>query len=287
MEQNQDAETLSSMSDKSIDRRINSIYQQLSIGDKTVNPEHLADPALWATESFSLELDPWQIDALGSPARQSVWNLHRQAGKSTLASIKALNKSIFKPGSLTLMVSPSERQSGELYRKFLGYYDGLDDPPGMPEDKALSCTMGNGSRVVALPGIEDTIRSFSAVDLIIEDEASRVNDDLFNAVSPMLAVSQGDVILMSTPKGARGHFFHIFTESGPEWFKLKVTADQCPRISKEFLDGERKRMPDNVFRAEYLCEFTDTVDGCFTFDQISSAFSAEVEPLILEGIAEW
>lgn len=237
------------------------------------------DLSLWAKECFNLDLDPWQISALRSNAKRSIWNIHRQGGKSSVAAVKALSKAIFKPGSLTLAISPSERQSGELYRKFLSYYDRLENPPGMPEDKALSCTLGNGSRVVALPGIEDTIRSFSAVDLIIEDEASRVKDDLFNAVRPMLAVSNGDLILMSTPKGKRGHFFHIFTESGPEWAKVKIPATECPRITAEFLEEERKSMPAAGFAAEYMCEFTESVDNVFGYEDVMLALDSGVEPL--------
>ena len=237
------------------------------------------DPVLWARECFDLVPDPWQVSALRSSARRSIWNIHRQGGKSSVAAVKALGKAIFKPGSLTLVVSPSERQSGELYRKFLSYYDRLDDPPGMPEDKALSCTLGNGSRVVALPGIEDTIRSFSAVALIIEDESSRVPDDIFNAVRPMLAVSNGDLLLMSTPKGKRGHFFHIFTESGPEWVKVKVPATECPRISKEFLEEERRSMPAAWFASEYMCEFTEATDSVFGYDEVMGAITSDVEPL--------
>ena len=62
-----------------------------------------------------------------------------------------------------------------------------------------------------LPGQEKTIRGFSGVTLIIEDEASRVDDTLYRAVRPMLAVSGGRLILMSTPYGQTGHFFEEWT----------------------------------------------------------------------------
>ena len=228
------------------------------------------DPVLWSKEVLGLHPDPWQIQALRFSAKQSIWNIHRQAGKSSIAAIKALDKAIFKPGSLTLMVSKSERQSGELYRKFLGYYDKLENPPGMPEDKALSCTLGNGSRVVALPGIEDTIRSFSAVSLIIEDEASRVPDELYIAIRPMLAVSNGSIILMSTPNGRQNHFYKTWTEGGPQWQKIQVTADQCPRITPAFLEEERLNMSENMFRQEYFCEFVDMEGAVFSAELFKS-----------------
>ena len=63
--------------------------------------------------------------------------------------------------------------------------------------------MANGSRLVALPGREETIRSYSGVRLLILDEASRVPDDLYRAVRPMLAVSHGRLVALSTPFGQR------------------------------------------------------------------------------------
>jgi hypothetical protein len=74
--------------------------------------------------------------------------------------------------------------------------------------------MKNGSRIVSLPSKEANIRGFSGVSLIIEDEASRVGDDLYLAMRPMLAVNQGRLILMSTPWGKRGHFFEAWEHGG-------------------------------------------------------------------------
>ena len=245
------------------------------------------DPVLWAKEVLDFRPDPWQAKALQSSGRQAIWNIHRQAGKSSVAAIKALHKAVFAPGSLTLVVSPSERQSSELYRKFLAYYDKLDSPPGMPEDKALSCTLSTGSRVVALPGKEATVRSFSAVSLIIEDEASRVDDALNAAIRPMLAISHGELLLMSTPHGKRGHFFEAWENGGPNWERILVTADQCPRITPEFLADERRALGDWMYRQEYFGEFVETVDQLFHYDDVVGAISADVKALDIGVDKPW
>jgi hypothetical protein len=242
------------------------------------------DPVLWAAETLELEQpDPWQVKALRSPAKKSIWNIHRQAGKSSIAALKALHRNIYKPGSLVLMVSPSLRQSSELFRKWTVLYDQLPDPPGFKEETKLSVELETGSRCVSLPGNEATVRGFSAVDLVIEDEAARVADDYHYAIKPMLAVSGGDIILMSTPFGKRGHFFHIFEEAGPGWLKIKVPATECPRISKEFLEEERRSMPEAWFNAEYMCEFTESIDSVFSYQQITNAIDEDVEPLLFDG----
>ena len=79
-------------------------------------------------------------------------------------------------------------------------------------DTKLAVRFANGNRFIARPGSEKSARSFSAVTLLLEDEASRVLDDLYNSVRPMLAVSNGRHVIMSTPFGKRGHFHKIWTE---------------------------------------------------------------------------
>jgi hypothetical protein len=117
--------------------------------------------------------------------------------------------------------------------------------------------LANGSRIVALPGREDTIRGFSSVDLLIIDEAARVSDDLYRAVRPMVAVSGGQVICLSTPFGQRGFFWKEWTGNGP-WQRIQIAADQCPRLSKEFLAEELRAMGQSWFRQEYCNSFTAT-----------------------------
>ena len=158
-------------------------------------------------------------------------NCCRQAGKSTIASILAFHRALYYPGALVLLVSPSLRQSGELFRKVADLLAQLDHKPELTEDNRLSLRLANGSWVISLPSKEGTIRGFSGVDLIIEDESSRVPDDLYRALRPMLAVSGGRLVLMSTPFGKRGHFHEEWTMGGDTWERLQMKAPECPRIS--------------------------------------------------------
>jgi hypothetical protein len=48
--------------------------------------------------------------------------------------------------------------------------------------------LSNGSRIVGLPGTEAAVRGFSAALLIVIDEATRVADEMYRALRPMLAV---------------------------------------------------------------------------------------------------
>lgn len=235
-------------------------------------------PVTFSRECLKVEPDPWQAEVMMSPTKRILLNCSRQSGKSTSSSIIALHQALYYPGSLILLVSPSLRQSSELFKKVQSFYKMLPDRPKLPEDNKLSMALENGSRIVSLPSSEANIRGFSAVALVIEDEASRVADDLYRAVRPMLAVSAGKIMLMSTPWGKRGHFFEEWT-SPNEWERIEIPATKCPRISPVFLAEEEKALGNWWFQQEYMCKFMETTDSLFSYDTIMAAMSDDVEPL--------
>ncbi len=233
-----------------------------------------SDPVLFARRA-GFDPDPWQSDLLSSNAKQIILNCSRQSGKSTVSAAIGLHTALFEPKSLVLLLSPSLRQSQELFRKVKDLLNSLHMEAR--EESALRLEFDSGSRIVCLPGTEQTIRGFSAVSLLICDEAARIDDGLFYAIRPMLAVSQGKIIMLSSPYGKRGIFHQVWTEGGDDWLKVRVTATDCPRITAEFLEQEKRTMPDWVFRAEYLCEFTETDDAVFRYDDIQACLSSSVQ----------
>jgi hypothetical protein len=92
------------------------------------------------------------------------------------------------------------------------FYGALVEPVASRGESALRLELENHSRIISLPGQEQTVRGYAGVSLLIVDEAARVPDDLYFAVRPMLAVSNGRLIALSTPFGKRGWFYEIFKE---------------------------------------------------------------------------
>jgi hypothetical protein len=140
----------------------------------------------------------------------------------------------------------------------------------------------NGSRIEALPGSERTIRGFSGAALLIVDEAARVDDALYFAVRPMLAVSGGALMMLSSPAGRRGVFYEEWTE-GMGWERYEIPAAEVPRISEEFLEEERRALPLRIFRQEYECSFEETDDQLFSYEDVEGAITDEVAPLFGSG----
>jgi hypothetical protein len=240
---------------------------------------HALDPVLFAQDRLGFDPDDWQARLLRCEARQIALNCCRQAGKSTATAIVALHCALFEPGSLILLVSPSLRQSRELFAKLMDFLRSLEPAETLEEDNKLSATLANRSRIVSLPGDGKTVRGFSAPTLIVEDEAGYVDDALYTAIRPMLAVSAGRLILMSTPNGRRGHFFEIWT-GGQGWERVKILGRDCPRISAEFLAQERRELGPLLFSQEYDGEFIDAQSSAFSSEMIELALTDDFERFI-------
>lgn len=223
--------------------------------------------------------DAQQLEVLESSAKRGILNCLRQWGKSTVTAAKAVHRAYSRPGSLVLVASPVERQSAEFIRKASELVRRLKIRPRRDGDNATSLLFPNGSRIVGLPGTEATVRGFSAVSLILIDEAARVRDDLYSALRPMLAVGDGDLWLMSTPHGQQGFFYETWMGSGEEWMRVSVPATECSRISAKFLAEERAVMTSATFAQEYMCCFTG--DGTEYFDRalVESAYDPDVTEL--------
>lgn len=236
------------------------------------------DPVLWAREVLGYHPDPWQADLLRSRSRKIILNCSRQSGKSTTCAALGLHESIYRRPSFGLVIAPSQDQSAELMMKFDEFRGAVELPSDyLSTDTKLAVRFANGNRFVARPGSEKTARSFSAVTLLLEDEAARVSDALYNSVRPMLAVSNGRHILMSTPFGKQNHFFKIWDQERDIWQWFEIPAEQCPRITKEFLEEEKRTNP--WFEQEYHCVFMESEGAIFSSDLFRSLANPSVSAM--------
>jgi hypothetical protein len=249
---------------------------------------HYLFPSLWAHDILGFDCDDIQAQFVNSEDSDIIINCTRQWGKTTTAGIKAAHKARFKAESEILVVSATQRQAAILEAKAqwaltraaqkfqpihgkeyeVMEYD-PEDGPQIVRRSVLSLELSNGSRIISTPASEDSIRGYSP-SMIIVDEDSRVPDALYDALRPMRAAHPCQLVLQSTPNGKRGHFFREWTGTDAAWTRFAVPADQCPRISAEFLARERTKMTsDAMYRQEYYCEFIDLAGSLFTQDMIA------------------
>jgi hypothetical protein len=233
--------------------------------------------------------DPKQVEVLLAMAdpgvKQGILNCTRQWGKSTTAAAGAVFRAVTRPKSLIVVASPSKKQSAELVRKAGELVAVLGIKTGRDGIHPVSLVFPNGSRIIGLPMNAATVRGLSAVSLLLIDEASRVSEELYHAVSPMVAVARGDVWLMSTPWGASGFFYDAWMHGGPTWARFCVKATECPRIPLDWLETKRSQMEGSAFRREFMAEFVQDDLSAFNEELIEAAVDRSIEPMQADWLA--
>jgi hypothetical protein len=234
------------------------------------------DPVLLARDC-GLDPDAVQSKLLTSPSRRLLVNCCRQWGKSTTTALMALHEALYAAPAMIVMISPSQQQSGELFRKLHGFWQLLPGAPEAEQESLTRMSLSNGSRIISLPGSEKTTRGYSGVTLVVMDEASRVDDQLLASVRPMLATTGGRFIALTTPAGRRGWFYEAWMQ-GDGWERVSVRGDECPRISPEFLQEEREALGPMMFAQEYECQFLDDATSVFNSELIEAALTDDFAP---------
>lgn len=229
---------------------------------------------------MEFKLDDWQKEILETEGNIALRS-GRQVGKSTIIAIKAAEFAIKHPKKTILIISAVERQAQLLFEKTLGYII----------DKYKSCIkkgkfrptkhiiyLVNGSKIYSLPTGMDGhgIRGYT-VDLLIIDECGFVPEDVFQAVTPMLATTRGNIVALSTPFGKGGWFYERFSD--PSFKTFHISSEDCPRINKEYLVREKKRMTALQYAQEYLGEFVDELRQFFPTDLIKKCMTLQREDI--------
>ena len=120
-------------------------------GVKGTKSEESADVVTFARERLRYDPDPKQELVLRG-GRRGIVNCTRQWGKSTVTAAKAVHRASCQPDSLILVLSPSERQSGELMRKAEEFVSRLGIKVRDDGTNEISIAFPNRSRIVGLRG---------------------------------------------------------------------------------------------------------------------------------------
>jgi hypothetical protein len=242
-------------------------------------------PADWVRHNLAFSPDPIQEAILNSPAHRLLLCCSRQWGKSTVTAFKALHFALHHPNQLILVASRTYPQSAEWLAKVKSALRRLQIPFRTDRIHRYSVVLPNLSRIVCLADVADNVVGISAPNLIVIDEAARVSEDLIVALTPMLATSNGRLWALSTPFKQAGFFYDAWRHTAGPWTRFLVTAEDCPRISPDFLAETKILIGENKYRREFLCEFKAGDHQIITRELIERAFRPG--PLFNEGKPIW
>jgi len=243
----------------------------------------LKDPVIFAL-SLGIRPFPYQVDFLLDDSKRIIWVAGRQSGKTTMAGIKALWYALTHDNSLILIVAPTFRQSQILFDKIRQFI--LENSWINEKVAYLTKThveFKNGSKIISLPSGHEgyNIRGYTA-DMIIIDEAAYVPDEVYIAIEPALAIKDGTLILIGTPRGKIGRFCQAWIS--PFFSKHHNTVYDNPLISKEYVEEQKQNMTEAEFRQEFLGEFIEESDTFFPLYLIEQ--SVEDPKLLKEEIPD-
>ncbi len=199
---------------------------------------------------MKLKLDPWQEKILKEKSDICLCT-GRQVGKSQIIGIKAAEHALKNPNNVVIIGAALARQASHIFWMVIDYIN-ENYPKEIKGRTTLAfLELKNGSIIRCLPIGDDGlgIRGFTANVLII-DEAAFVNPKAWSGIRPVLATTKGQLILLSTPFGTEGYFAECY--KNPRFYRDHVSSEDCPRITKEFLEEEKKTMTKLQYQQEYL-----------------------------------
>jgi Terminase large subunit, T4likevirus-type, N-terminal len=242
------------------------------------------DPALWVRQVLGVEPAPWQEQFLRAPLGASIIVLTaRQVGKTTAAAWAVANYMLNTPGGLSVIACPSQRQSAEAVRRIHDIL--IKVGAGFRTDNVYALELKNQSRVLALPGSDDSIRGLTVDGWIVADEAAQLSNDLIAALSPMRARRpQARFAMLSTAWSRTDPFWTVWADDDPSWMRLKATADTVNFFTEEYLKQQRRLLGEHNFNREYLGIPLGATGSPFSWDLYVRATQIHV-PLVQPGAA--
>ncbi|MFW6172573.1 MAG: terminase large subunit domain-containing protein [Elusimicrobiota bacterium] len=227
-----------------------------------------------------MQLDSWQKEVLKTDGDICL-RAGRQVGKSTVVSMKAGEYAANNRNKLILVIAAVDRQSKMLLEKIKAYMEKNHKrliKRGKEKPTQHKIRLRNGSKIYCFPTGRSGygIRGYS-IDLLIADEAAFIPEEVWTAITPSLAATKGNMILLSTPHTKKGFFYECFEDEN--FSSFHISSEDCDRIPDDFLEKEKKRMTKAQYQREYKGEFTDELAQYFPTSIIEKCMNKEREKI--------
>jgi len=227
------------------------------------------DPVFFAKVILDFHPFPYQAELLRCKSKRIVAAWGRQSGKTTCIAVKVIHFCFMNPNRTVLIVSRGLRQSMIMFRviRHMIMSNKLLRKSVVRHTNTM-IVLRNGSTIHALPCSQEgaNLRGFTA-HMVILDEAAFISETvIMNVVFPMIATTDGTIIMLSTPWGKEHIFYRCFTD--PDWWTQHVKTEQCPLVKKSFLEEQRRQIGELRYKIEYEAEFIEDINAFFTQEML-------------------
>jgi phage FluMu gp28-like protein len=221
----------------------------------------------YAEKVLDVKPYPYQAKLLEDDSKRIVACMGRQTGKTTSIAMKAIHFADTHPNVTVLITAPSLRQSMIMFDRIATFvYSSARLRNKIVRVTRTLIHFENSSRIIALPCSEHLLRGYTA-NMVICDEASWIPEEVITQVLfPMLTTTQGYAIFLSTPWDKNHFFYRAFIN--PQYSVHKVKSEQCPLVTKEFLEEMKQNMTREAYLMEYEAEFVEALNSYFQQDLI-------------------
>ena len=234
-----------------------------------------------------MELDDWQKEVMKTEGNL-VLRSGRQVGKSTIIAKKAATYALQNPNKLVMVIAFVERQASLIFAKILNNLSLMDRnaiKKGKDKPTKHKIVLKNGTVIHCYAAGETGwgIMGYT-IDLLIADEAAFINEEVWNSITPALAVTKGSIWLLSTPKLCEGFYYKCF--SNPSYTAFHQSSEDCDRIPKEFLEEKKNEFTKAQYAQMYLGEFVDDFRRVFDddwIDKVCTLSPVNVKPISRNG----
>ena len=229
----------------------------------------IAGPVDFAKKILGVEPFSYQAKLLEDKSKRIVACMGRQTGKTTSIAMKAIHFADMNSAVTVLITAPSLRQSMIMFDRIVTFvYSSARLRNKVVRITRTLVSFENGSRIIALPCSEHRLRGYTA-NMVICDEASWVSEKvILEVLFPMLTTTQGYAIFLSTPWDKNHFFYRAFVN--PAYSVHRVKSEECPLVTKEFLEEMRQNMTHEAYLMEYEAEFVEALNSYFPQSLIRS-----------------
>ena len=223
------------------------------------------DPVQVFQEAFGNPALDWQLVSLRESRNATVLK-GRQVGASQSAAALAIHTAMYKANSLSVIVSPTQKQSKNVADRSREGIQNLGIP--LAGDSATMLKFKNGSRILSLPGTPTAVRGYSA-DLLVLDECAFIGESTIQAALPVVAATGGRILVQSTPYAEVGFYYDSIRDADPTWAHFRVRSDEVPTFDPELLEFYRRKYAPDFFAREFMCEFGRTGASLFSLERLN------------------